>query len=126
MSLFTPCLEHKCYQQAEFNGRCKDHYEPWVSDRRQRLPSDWQARRKIVMARAHGRCAYCGMPGASQVDHIENGDDHSYENLQLLCQDCHAHKTYDESLRGKGVSPKVEREVTPHTRRSRLVQRDIV
>jgi 5-methylcytosine-specific restriction protein A len=72
------------------------------SDRRRRLPGDWEARRRAVLARCGGRCEHrfpnggrCPRP-ATDVDHIEHGDDHSLANLQGLCADHHKRKSSRE------------------------------
>ena len=67
------------------------------STRRQRLPLDWHNRRRSVIRRAEGKCAVCGEP-ANEVDHILQGDDHSLENLQLLCSKHHVSKTNTENF----------------------------
>jgi hypothetical protein len=67
----------------------------WVgSDRRERLPADWPARR----AEAHRRnpehiCHWCGDPGGSDLDHKKRGDDHSQENLDWI----HNRRDYEAS-----------------------------
>lgn len=63
-----------------------------TSTRRQRLPADWPARRGVVLVRDHYLCQRCGAP-ATDVDHIIEGDDHGYANLQSLCAPCHRAKT---------------------------------
>jgi 5-methylcytosine-specific restriction protein A len=75
---------------------------PWsTSDRKGRLPADWQARRLRVLRRDAYRCrdrsaGYpCGAP-ANQVDHVEHGDDHDESNLQALCRWHHARKSSAE------------------------------
>lgn len=76
-----------------------------TSNRRSRLPKDWEARRRIVIARDNGRCqatvggVRCPAEG-TEVDHICAGDDHSLTNLQLLCKACHAWKTRGEATAG--------------------------
>lgn len=72
------------------------------STRRDRLPEDWLKRRGKVLKRDNFRCRgrlpsgrRCGAY-ANQVDHIRPGDDHSMENLQSLCEDCHAKKSSSE------------------------------
>lgn len=73
-----------------------------TSDRHSRLPSDWQAIRRRVRARAHGRCeAQIHAPGCDgrgvECDHIQAGDDHSLTNLQMLSHACHKAKTQAEA-----------------------------
>lgn len=76
-----------------------------TSNRRSRLPRDWEARRRIVIARDNGRCqamiggASCPSDG-TEVDHIVPGDNHDLTNLQLLCKACHAWKTRGEATAG--------------------------
>lgn len=85
------------------------------SDRKQRLPKDWQQRRKIIIARASRgqefarcekndeetqlRCANVGR----DVDHIRPGDDHSMGNLRLLCTGCHRAKTAEEGVQARAA-----------------------
>lgn len=77
-----------------------------TSNRRSRLPRDWEARRRIVIARDRGRCqailggVRCPAEG-TEVDHIHAGDNHDLTNLQLLCKACHAWKTRGEAIAGK-------------------------
>ena len=72
------------------------------SDRRFRLPDDWEQRRAMVKARAHGRCEArihakdCDGIG-TDCDHIVPGDNHSLDNLQWLSYACHKAKTARES-----------------------------
>lgn len=77
------------------------------SDRRERLPDDWPDRVAYVKERDRGRCTWklpshkrCPRRG-TDVDHRIPGDDHSYENLQLLCAHHHAQKTAREGLQGR-------------------------
>lgn len=73
-----------------------------TSDRRRRLPADWDAIRARVGARAGGRCQAqehdprCDGRG-SDADHIAPGDDHSLGNLQWLSGPCHRAKTAQET-----------------------------
>lgn len=77
--------------------------QAWAgSDRRSRLPDDWDQIRLVIGRRDGWICqqittagTICGKP-ANQVDHIERGDDHSYDNLQCLCSDCHSKKSSSE------------------------------
>lgn len=73
-----------------------------TSDRKERLPADWTSRRVRVLRRDGYKCqardsrgVQCGDP-ANQVDHIEPGDDHDYDNLQSLCRWHHARKSSAE------------------------------
>lgn len=72
------------------------------SDRKSRLPSDWQLRRIRVLRRDNYRCRAVDSTGkrcdakANQVDHIIAGDDHSLENLQALCEWHHGRKSSAE------------------------------
>lgn len=66
------------------------------STRRSRLPSDWAARRRAVLVRDRGRCHVCGKPGATEVDHVQPGDDHSLTNLAAIHRTCHATKSARE------------------------------
>lgn len=82
---------------------------PWAgSTRSARLPSDWQARRRIVLARDHRTCRRCG-EWATDVDHITAGDDHDLANLQALCGPCHRAKSARE---GAAASARVPRPTT--------------
>lgn len=74
------------------------------SNRRKRLPSNWPALRRQVLARDRV-CQWrlpggglCGIPApeANQVDHIVPGDCHDLANLQLLCERHHRLKTNTE------------------------------
>lgn len=76
---------------------------PWSSSgRRERLPDDWPERVARVKKKAEGRCQWrmksgkrCPRPG-TDVDHKIPGDDHSYKNLQLLCEHHHGKKSAKE------------------------------
>jgi 5-methylcytosine-specific restriction endonuclease McrA len=73
------------------------------SDRRLRLPPDWDKIRKRILKRDAYRCkvknAYgerCKEP-AVDVDHIINNDDHRESNLQAICDWHHKGKTNSEA-----------------------------
>lgn len=78
------------------------------SDRKDRLPPDWERRRRYVLRRDQGVCQWhktsglCGQP-ANQVDHIEPGDDHSASNLQALCEWHHGKKSGGEGGRASAA-----------------------
>lgn len=97
----TPCLDPDCWNEATYQGRCPDHQlRHWTPARRERLPSDWATRCRIVMARDHGICHLCGQPGADSIDHVKAGDDHSLENLAPahlnVEPNCHRYKSSAE------------------------------
>ena len=81
------------------------------------------ARRIRVLRRDGYRCqarpdangARCGRP-ANQCDHIERGLDHSLDNLQALCRECHAKKTAAEAHAEKRRRRLVEPEPHPGMR----------
>lgn len=80
------------------------------STRRERLPDDWEERRKFVIRRAGGICEKiktstgrrCTNSGRD-VDHIIRGDDHEPTNLQLLCVWHHREKTAAEGNEAQAV-----------------------
>lgn len=69
-----------------------------TSDRRQRLPAAWPKIRGKILKRDGHRCTHteygirCDRR-ASEVDHIEAGDDHRDANLRSLCTEHHASKS---------------------------------
>lgn len=73
---------------------------PWnSSNRATRLPSDWFTRIRPHILKRDPRCKlrYPGCTGVStQVDHIQRGDDHTFQNLQGVCAGCHAKKSSRE------------------------------
>lgn len=70
----------------------------WESSRRRfRLPENWQDIRLPVLQEADWICelrldGVC-IGTATEVDHINRGDDHSRENLRAVCYRCHAKKS---------------------------------
>lgn len=69
------------------------------STRAQRLPPDWPAIRLRILQRDGHRCQI-QLPGctidATEVDHINPGDDHTDTNLQAACPWCHSKKSSAE------------------------------
>lgn len=108
----TPCLETGCPHKATYQGRCDTHKKQWVgSTRKERLPSDWNTRRGIVLKRDRGICYLCGKPNADTVDHIIAGDNHALDNLapvhDRVAPHCHRYKTSADALKAKqGYRPK--------------------
>lgn len=72
------------------------------SDRRDRLPRNWYALRREVMALHGAVCHVCGMTGSDAIDHLRAGDDHSVANLAPIHQDvppyCHREKSAHEGV----------------------------
>lgn len=72
------------------------------STRRERLPDDWPERRAHVLRRDGYRCTArrrddTRCPArATDVDHIEPGDNHDPSNLASLCSWHHARKSARE------------------------------
>ena len=72
------------------------------SDRRARLPDNWESLRKQVHRRDRSQCQVrmdsgrlCLEP-AIDVDHIRRGDDHRLENLRCICDWHHRRKSSQE------------------------------
>lgn len=71
------------------------------SDRAQQLPSNW--RRGIVpriLARDDHTCYLCGAY-ATQVDHVNRGDNHDDSNLAAICTPCHDVKSAREGVQAR-------------------------
>ena len=94
---------------------------PWdTSNRRERLPADWQRRRTRILRRDGYRCQAHDSVGnlcgeyANQVDHIQRGDNHSEENLQSLCRWHHARKSSAEGRAAQRARLRRNRDPEPH------------
>lgn len=98
----TPCLEQGCPGKAKFQGRCEQHRKPLVfnSYRKLTLPKDWNTRRAIVLRRDKSVCYVC-QGTATQVDHIEPGENHELNNLRAICHACHIKKTSQEGNKAR-------------------------
>lgn len=87
------------------------------SNRRLRLPSNWQELRAEVRERAGGRCELIGDDGrrcplaGRDCDHIIRGEDHSLANLQWLCPGHHSSKSGQE---GAAARPRERRPAEKH------------
>lgn len=72
------------------------------TDRKSRLPADWQARRRKRLRMDGYRCTSLDDKGqrceatATDVDHHERGDNHSIFNLRSLCSWHHSQKSARE------------------------------
>lgn len=63
------------------------------------------ALKRIIGADQQWRCAHCSqlLPASFQIDHIQalhKGGDNNRQNLQALCPNCHATKSYLELYEG--------------------------
>ncbi|ANA86942.1 HNH endonuclease [Gordonia phage Strosahl] len=75
------------------------------STRRQRLPEDWELNYRLpVLSRDRWLCQING-PGckraATDVDHINRGDNHDRSNLRAVCSVCHNKKSSAEGNQAK-------------------------
>lgn len=98
MENMKPCLQYPCPNFATWKGRCKEHQlGAFVyNNRSARLPKDWPYRQRYVLHRDDYVCYRCKRKNASQVDHIEVGDNHDLSNLAAICEECHRAKTAQE------------------------------
>lgn len=84
------------------------------SDRRARLPANWDSLRLLVFARDGWRCRFEFRPGQRcpvrdpsktgaglECDHVRPGDDHSMANLRSLCKRHHQMKSSSEGAAGR-------------------------
>jgi 5-methylcytosine-specific restriction enzyme A len=96
---------------------------PWDSGRSarsERLPDDWAVRRIRVLRRDGYRCqarledgGICAHP-ASDVDHVQRGDNHDLANLQALCKWHHARKSSAEGAAARKPRPTQKRAPEAH------------
>ena len=75
------------------------------SNRRERLPSNWpELRAEAHRLNPKHVCHWCGLPGGTDLDHKQAGDDHRQENLDWIHsrsdfdagrsrKNCHGQKT---------------------------------
>jgi 5-methylcytosine-specific restriction enzyme A len=86
------------------------------SDRKARLPANWDCEIVPAVFAEYGRtCHWCGQDGADEVDHVKRGDDHSLGNLRPIHgwrtpQRCHAKKSSAEG----NAAQRVTRPPTQH------------
>lgn len=88
---------HKYAPQPPTERRILTWYS---SDRRNGLPKNWPALRKRILQRDNHRCQIRGpscLGTATDVDHVQRGNNHDESNLQSACSPCHKKKTSDES-----------------------------
>jgi len=81
----------------------------WHSQTSSGLPAQWRAISKAVIARDHGICWLCGLPGANSADHVipraKNGG-HEMANLKAAHMKCNLKKN---ARIVKPTEPKVSR-----------------
>lgn len=85
------------------------------SDRRDRLPADWQKIRARILKRDGYRCtarleddSRCPEP-ATDVDHVRRGDIHEDWNLTSLCGWHHARKSSREGAEAAARKRRAQR-----------------
>ncbi len=90
------------------------------STRKERLPADWPQLRAECFRIWGDICHLCGQAGADEVDHVDQGDDHSQANLRPVhgrrtLQRCHVHKSSAEGGRAKAAKQgRRQRPAEPH------------
>ncbi|WP_425566391.1 HNH endonuclease [Nonomuraea roseoviolacea] len=93
------CSTAGCRQTVKARGKCVEHDPgPWAGHTRQdisRLPSNWSTIRRRILRRDGYACYVCG-EDATEVDHIDPGDNHDPSNLGAICARCHLAKTLRE------------------------------
>lgn len=63
------------------------------STRRERLPANWEELKAEGLRRNRRQiCHWCGLPGGTDFDHKNAGDDHSQDNLDWI----HSRKDVEE------------------------------
>lgn len=83
-----------------------DGHEPkaWAgSTRRATLPPDWERRRQRILRRdvtCRLSLPVCTIL-ATEVDHIDDPDDHEPPNLRGVCPPCHAQHTKTQAAEGR-------------------------
>lgn len=113
----TRRIEKECSAAKERKAKFWNYYEP-LNRKDQKYPRDWQARRTLVYLSRDGLCEECGSRAGkcrtseellwfnknyykaryvsgAHIHHkleISKGGDHSFGNLQLLCDQCHSRK----------------------------------
>lgn len=92
----------------------------WNTNRKERLPPDWDARRAWVLERDGHRCVALLLDGtrcrarATDVDHIHRGDNHDPTNLQSLCEWHHDRKSAMEGVAARRPRERSQRPPERH------------
>lgn len=84
--------------------------------RRSPLPTDWPRRRARILKRDPDcQLRYDGCTTTStEVDHIDQDDDHTDTNLRGVCHPCHAQRTERQRLDSLGIGPSRRRPKPNH------------
>ena len=89
------CEEHMKMKNSVYNKTRSDK-----ADIRFYSTARWKRVRKVALVRDSGLCQICLTTNAEMVDHIievkDGGEQYNLENLQSLCNRCHAIKTKTE------------------------------
>lgn len=104
----------KCPKKIVKYGKCEDHQPikvPWQGSKRQSefiKSAEWERQRRRIIFREEGKCQYCGARDSRHVDHIipvwfTKKEQVSDDELQLLCEDCHAKKSSYEGVQAKRI-----------------------
>ena len=109
------CAQPGCPSYAVLHGRCQQHMrQEWTRRERHRGSStargydkDWRKVRLQALERDGYLCVVCQAQGkvtlAGEVDHVvplaRGGARLAIENMQALCEGCHAEKTATENRR---------------------------
>jgi 5-methylcytosine-specific restriction protein A len=96
----TVCSVFGCPEVAVRYGRCETHAK---AERRRRHETTraWGRLRRLVLDRAGGRCERCGAV-ADDAHHLvarARGGADTLDNLEALCEDCHAEE-HEQRSRG--------------------------
>lgn len=70
--------------------------------------AEWERQRRRIIFRDKGNCQLCGKSDARHVDHIipvwyTGLEEVPDEQLQLLCESCHAAKSSFEGVQAKRI-----------------------
>lgn len=95
-------------------GKCEDHQpekKAWAGSNRDsafRQSAEWQRQRRRVLHRDKYSCQLCGASDSRHVDHIipqyyTGREQVTDEELQTLCEKCHAAKSSFEGVQAKKI-----------------------
>jgi 5-methylcytosine-specific restriction protein A len=70
------------------------------SDRRKRLPSNWEAIRRRILLR-DPICTICNDALSTEVHHLGDSDDHRDQMLAGVCSNCHGRESSRQGREAK-------------------------